>query len=164
MTREKEDLLNQKFDIIFTSEDNLGTDTDFCFYPVIQGFYGCVLPQNHPLANETELDIEQLNHQSFILFDEHQSPPTLKRMNRAVIENCPDSIYTYGDTINTVHTMIKSDLGVSVLPNFVIGEDHEIAFVPLSYTEEVVYGLACLRSNERFEVKRWISTIKELLT
>ncbi|MNH36605.1 hypothetical protein D3C74_487080 [compost metagenome] len=60
--------------------------------------------------------------------------------------------------------MIKSDLGVSVLPDFVIGEDSEIAIVPLSYTEEVVYGLACLRSEERLEVKRWISIIKELLT
>ena len=51
-----------------------------------------------------------------------------------------------------------------VLPDFVIGEDSEIAFVPLSYTEEVIYGLACLRSEERLEVKRWISTIKELFT
>ncbi|GJM75137.1 hypothetical protein HMSSN036_73530 [Paenibacillus macerans] len=31
LTREKEDLLNQKFDIIFTSQDNLGKDIDFCF-------------------------------------------------------------------------------------------------------------------------------------
>ncbi|MEK5164739.1 LysR family transcriptional regulator [Paenibacillus sp. FSL R5-0527] len=164
LTREKEDLLNQKFDIIFTSQDNLGKDIDFCFYPVLKGSYVCVLPKSHPIANESVLDIEQLNHQAIILFDEHQSPPTLKRMNRKIIENCPDSIYTYGDTINTVHTMIKSDLGVSVLPDFVIGEDNEIAFVPLSYTEEVVYGIACLRSEQRLEVKRWISTIKELFT
>ncbi|MGN7360501.1 LysR family transcriptional regulator [Paenibacillus sp. SAF-054] len=164
LTREKEDLLNQKFDVIFTSDDNLGKDNDFCFYPVLQGYYVCVLPHNHPFANESMLDIEQLNHQSIILFDEHQSPPTLKRMNKKITENCPDSMYTYGDTINTVHTMIKSDLGVSVLPNFVIGEDSEIAVVPLSYTEKVDYGLACHRSEERLEVKRWISTIKELLS
>lgn len=74
LTREKEDLLNQKFDIIFTSEDNLGKDIDFCFYPVLKGAYVCVLPKNHPIANESVLDIEQLNHQAIILFDEHQSP------------------------------------------------------------------------------------------
>lgn len=164
LTREKEDLLNQKFDIVFTTEDNLGKDTDFCFYPVHRGSYGCILPQNHPFAKERELSVEQLNHQSLILFDEHQSPPTLKRLHRTIIENCPDSVYTYGDTINTVHTMIKSDLGISVLPDFVIGEDSEIVFVPLSHTEEVIYGIACLRSEERLEVKRWISNIRELFT
>lgn len=78
LTREKEDLLNQKFDIIFTSQDNLGKDIDFCFYPVLKGSYVCVLPKSHPIANESVLDIEQLNHQAIILFDEHQSPPTLK--------------------------------------------------------------------------------------
>lgn len=164
LTREKEDLLNQKFDIVFTTEDNLGKDTDFCFYPVHRGSYGCILPPNHPFAKERELSIEQLNHESLVLFDDHQSPPTLKRLHRQIIENCPDSVYTYGDTINTVHTMIKSDLGISVLPDFVIGEDHEIVFVPLSHTEEVIYGIACLRSEERMEVKRWISNIRELFT
>ncbi len=164
LTREKEDLLNQKFDIVFTTEDNLGKDTDFCFYPVHRGSYGCILPPHHPFAKESELSIEQLNHQSLVLFDDHQSPPTLKRLHRQIIENCPDSVYTYGDTINTVHTMIKSDLGISVLPDFVIGEDHEIVFVPLSHTEEVIYGIACLRSEERLEVKRWISNIRELFT
>ncbi|ADO54280.1 transcriptional regulator [Paenibacillus jamilae] len=164
LTREKDDLLNQKFDIIFTTEDNLGKDIDFCFYPVLKGSYVCVLPQNHPLANERELTFEQLNHKSIILFNEHQSPPTLKSMHRKIIENCPESSFTYGDTINTIHTMIKSDLGVSVLPNFVVVEDNEISFVPLSYTEEVIYGVACLRGEERLEVKRWISTLKELLT
>lgn len=164
LTREKEDLLNQKFDIVFTTEDNLGKDTDFCFYPVHRGSYGCILPPHHPFAKERELSIEQLNHESLVLFDDHQSPPTLKRLHRQIIENCPDSVYTYGDTINTVHTMIKSDLGISVLPDFVIGEDHEIVFVPLSHTEEVIYGIACLRSEERLEVKRWISNIRELFT
>lgn len=164
LTREKEDLLNQKFDIVFTTEDNLGKDTDFCFYPVHRGSYGCILPPNHPFAKERELSIEQLNHESLVLFDDHQSPPTLKRLHRQIIENCPDSVYTYGDTINTVHTMIKSDLGISVLPDFVIGEDHEMVFVPLSHTEEVIYGIACLRSEERLEVKRWISNIRELFT
>ncbi|WP_334076703.1 LysR family transcriptional regulator [Paenibacillus sanfengchensis] len=164
LTREKEDLLNQKFDIVFTTEDNLGKDTDFCFYPVHRGSYGCILPPHHPFAKERELSVEQLNHQSLVLFDDHQSPPTLKRLHRQIIENCPDSVYTYGDTINTVHTMIKSDLGISVLPDFVIGEDHEIVFVPLSHTEEVIYGIACLRSEERLEVKRWISNIRELFT
>lgn len=164
LTREKEDLLNQKFDIVFTTEDNLGKDTDFCFYPVHRGSYGCILPPHHPFAKERELSIEQLNHESLVLFDDHQSPPTLKRLHRQIIENCPDSVYTYGDTINTVHTMIKSDLGISVLPDFVIGEDHEIVFVPLSHTEEVIYGMACLRSEERLEVKRWITNIRELFT
>lgn len=164
LTREKEDLLNQKFDIVFTTEDNLGKDTDFCFYPVHRGSYGCILPPNHPFAKERELSVEQLNHESLVLFDDHQSPPTLKRLHRQIIENCPDSVYTYGDTINTVHTMIKSDLGISVLPDFVIGEDSEIVFVPLSHTEEVIYGIACLRSEERLEVKRWISNIRELFT
>lgn len=164
LTREKEDLLNQKFDIVFTTEDNLGKDTDFCFYPVHRGSYGCILPPSHPFAKERELSVEQLNHESLVLFDDHQSPPTLKRLHRQIIENCPDSVYTYGDTINTVHTMIKSDLGISVLPDFVIGEDSEIVFVPLSHTEEVIYGIACLRSEERLEVKRWISNIRELFT
>ncbi|WP_342416195.1 LysR family transcriptional regulator [Paenibacillus sp. FSL R10-2782] len=164
LTREKEDLLNQKFDIIFTTEDNLGKDSHFCFYPVYKGSYVCVLPHNHPLANERELTIEQLDHQFLIFFDEHQSPPTLKRIQRIIAEQCPASMYTYGDSVNTIHTMIKSDLGISVLPNFVIVQDQEITFVPLSPSEEVVYGIACLRSEERLEVKQWISILKQLFS
>lgn len=162
LTREKEDLLNQKFDIIFTTEDNLGEDSVFSFHPIFKGSYICISPKDHPLVCEKELTIEHLNNQSLIFFDEHQAPPTLKRIQRKIAEGCLDSMYTYADTVSTIHTMIKSGLGVSVLPNFVIVEDGEIAFVPLRFTEEVVYGIACLRSEQRVEVKRWISILKQL--
>lgn len=91
--------------------------TDLQTIPIKDGEMLAVLPQNHPLANQSSVQIRELVHEPFILLEEgHYSEP----VNAFHAEGfTPNIKYTIHDDY-AIMTMVEAGLGISILAELVL--------------------------------------------
>lgn len=88
------------------------------------------LPEGHPLAAKKEVAFESLRRERFIL----QQPRTYQY--RAIFARCieagftPDVMLTTSQ-LKTIKQLVANGTGISILPDFVLGEEHSFVRRPL---------------------------------
>ena len=103
--------------------------TDFAFEPLIQDSLLLVCAKDHSLAQQTQVSVEQLASEPFILLEEGRGGATLKRFLDAHPEL--DVQYRVADDYSILN-MVENRLGVAVLPEMVLRNTaSRVAALPL---------------------------------
>ncbi|MCB2362337.1 LysR family transcriptional regulator [Clostridium estertheticum] len=161
--QEKNGLLENKYDIIFPSRDSINNSPEIDFFLLKEGKFVCVLPNNHILAKQQTIDLDDLNNETIILFNHNQCPPAQIDIQVRIQKQCKEATFYYSDSVILSHTMVKGDIGIAVMPDFVTIANHKyFTVVALTETDKLAYGLAYLKTNIRPEVKEFIKCAKEV--
>lgn len=104
--------------------------TDLTAIPVKDGEMLAVLPQGHILANKTEVKLEDLAAEPFILLEEGQFNEPLNAFHDMGLE--PSIKYTFHDDY-AIMTMVEAGLGVSILAELVLRRtNYNIVCLPIT--------------------------------
>lgn len=159
----KKYLLKGQCDLIFQTADALQNSKQLSFQSLQEGHFVCTLPKNHTLATKDSLTIKDLENETIILLNEQQCPPEQKKVQHWVRQTCEQATYCYSDSVLLSYTLVKNGLGISILPDFVIGDSQdEVMIVPLEYDVKLTYGIAKLKNQESKLVDNFISQLLNL--
>lgn len=153
---------NYKLDLIFTVRESIEDLSDVVYAELFTGRFVCVLPKDHPLSCKTTIKINELQHQSLIVLSPLKCPTEMTRVQNKIQIHCPDSTVYFSDSALTSYIMIKGEIGISVMPNFVCPEDSELSIVPLDVSDLISYGIAWHKNTERNEIKKFVATTKQI--
>lgn len=153
---------NYNLDMIFTVREGIEDIQDVGYEELFTGRFVCVLPIDHLLANRTIIRVEDLYDQSLILLNPLKCPTEMARVQRDIQLKCPAATVYFGDHALISYTMIKGNLGIAVMPDFVCPEDSELAIIPMDIHEIISYGIAWHKNNMRDEVKGFVAITRQL--
>ena len=102
-----------------------GLETRFLYDDLMMA----VLPKEHPLAKQTEVSLNQLAHENFILLDESAYPKILNSLKSVYADVNVD--YTVYDDYSII-AMVEKGIGVSILYNTVVkSTDKNVVVLPI---------------------------------
>lgn len=164
LNQETHDLLTQKFNLVLTSNEEIGQQPNIRYAKVLDGRYVCVVPQDHPFADKPEISFEDLAGQTLILFNPSQSPYSLKKLQEQLLEQPEIAMFLYADSISIIHTLIKSETGISVLPDFVTSDREEgLRLIPFASELAVNYGIGYAADRSASDVQKFIRVFEQVI-
>lgn len=159
-----DDLLSKRFDLLLTTDDNVGINKNIAFEPILESNFKVLLPVTDGLAKRPILTIDDLINSDIIYFNPRQSPPAIDQVQMNLKDLGSNRKFNVAETANTLVTMVKGQQGIGILPGFVIDQnDLEIASVPLESDVKITYGLAYLKSDDRLFLHDLIHLMKEVI-
>lgn len=103
--------------------------SDLKMETILDGEMLAILPENHPLASQNTIRLEELVTEPFILLEEGQYSEPLEAFHAAGLE--PDIKYTIHDDF-AIMTMVEAGLGVSILAKLMLRRtNYQIARLPV---------------------------------
>ena len=153
---------NDNLDIIFAVKESINNVKDVSYRELYKGKFVCVVPKNHELARYKNISITDLKGQSLILLDPIKCPQEMARVQKNIQNTCPEAVVYYSDSGLNSYTMIKGELGIAVMPNFVCPEDSDLVFIPIKTKEIISYGIAWHNNIKREEIKEFVEITKEV--
>ncbi|WP_349673111.1 LysR family transcriptional regulator [Lacrimispora sp.] len=155
-------LLSQKHDIIFTVEENIMDYPEIHYEQLIWGRFVCVLSSSNPLSLNSTISLKHLQEESLILLDPIKSPPEMSRFQNEIQLFCPNATTYYCDSSVICYTMIKGNMGIAVMPDFVCPNDSKVKVIPLDIPYRISYGIAWNASNSKSEIRSFLKTAKAI--
>lgn len=99
--------------------------------------------------------------ENLILLNPIQSTKSILTLYHKIqISSSGTTIYYAGSPVSG-HMMVKANIGICIMPNFVILSDSEISMVPLEVPDVLSYGIAHLKGDNRREVAQFVLSAKE---
>jgi len=157
----RELLINNKLDVIFTSHEGLENLDDFTFFELFNGYFSFALCKNHPLANKSVLNFDDLQGWDFIFFDAMRAPDTLSKLQNELHHKCPNATIFFAEDILSKIVMVKSGMGIAIVPSFAVTDDPDLVLIPVIPLEKISYGMAWKKNDTRAELLAFINIVKE---
>ena len=158
----KVELLFNKYDIIFTNKENIPKSNKFTYFELLLGHPVFIFKKNHYLSKLDYINLEDLANENLIFLNPLKFPGEMSKIqNRLLTQNTNSNIY-YSDSIDVSYTMIKSDIGIAVMPNFVAPDNKELIKIPIKINSSFSYGILTLPKNSNKEIKEFISITKKI--
>lgn len=132
------------------------------FEALYSGRYVCVISKHHPLSQPNMLDFSDLKKEELILLNPADAPQEMKRLIEKVKTECHDAAIQFCNSVFSGYTLVKSGMGIAIMPNFVCLSDQEVEMVPLSGCEELVYGVAWNRQHSCNDVSDFAKIAKAI--
>lgn len=154
---------NEMTELLYSVKNNL-MDLAFVINPEGQPLKGfeykkvenyslvALLPIGHPLYNEDFIDLAELQNEKFIFVKETGDEYGQKSMiqNRYREAGFVPNIVQRSNDLNTIQSMVASDMGISILPSFCISDatiDHNISAVPIKENKKRIEVVAAWNKN-----------------
>ena len=154
--------LENKIDFMFTVCEGLDNLPDLNFKELYIGCYVCVVPQEHIISKYNSISLEEISKHNLILLNPTNAPEEMKRMLKKIEDTCSISPKLYCDSVFSGYTLVKSGLGIAIMPDFVCLDDDEVVVLPLSSDERISYGVAWNKKNTNKIVNDFISIAKDV--
>ncbi len=107
---------------------------------LIKDEYKAVLPPNHPLAQKEAVDIEEFNHQPFLLLEHGSKTEVSALLEKYHIK--PDIAFTTWEDF-AIMAMVEKGLGISILPDMILRHiSYDLEIRPLKEPFFRTIGLA----------------------
>lgn len=134
-------------DFIFTYSKDSIPQNDAVFFPLLQSEYFVLSRQELSLSSYDTVTIQDLKEQPVIL-PETSSCPTESKPLISLIKNtlAPSRIH-YCDSPKTAFLLMKSGLGIAILPTFDIPSSNGIWKKQLSGIPSLSYGIAYMKHS-----------------
>ncbi|MCP0887781.1 LysR family transcriptional regulator [Ligilactobacillus sp. WILCCON 0076] len=143
----KQHVLNQESDIIFTTQDDVSSEQKLSFITLMHGYFCALVPNSNILNNKHSIKLTDLKNQSLILLNDDWCPPKQLKLQEAIKIICPKEAILYANDVSIATTMVKANLGITFMPNFINFPDTNFfKTIPLNYTTNLAYGVATLSS------------------
>jgi DNA-binding transcriptional LysR family regulator len=155
-------IASNKLDVIFSDKESIEIVTNICYEELFIGEFVCVMPKDHPLASQTTISINDLCSQPLVLRENIKCPPAMKHLQKK-LQDINNNLIYFADSLTLSYTMIKSEMGIGILPNFICPHDDELSIIPLSFqnmANHISYGVAWRKNNNCRELKSFISITK----
>ncbi len=149
-------------DFMFTVNEGLNGYKNIVFEALYSGRYVCVISKHHPLSQHNMLDFSDLKKEELILLNPADAPQEMKRLIEKVKTECHDAAIQFCDSVFSGYTLVKSGMGIAIMPDFVCLTDQEVEMVPLSGCEELVYGVAWNRQHSCNDVSDFVKIAKAI--
>ncbi|MFR0586463.1 LysR family transcriptional regulator [Lactobacillus porci] len=144
----KHHLFKHDSDVIFTTRDDIVELSEVRYFELFKGYFVALLPADHPLANQEELELDDLAGEKILLMDNNWCPPEQLKLQERIRKTVDDLDVSYVNDVEIVNLMVKAGLGITVMPNFVaIGSCSELTAVRLAYPVQLGYGLVCRKDE-----------------
>jgi len=113
-----DNLLQEKLDIIFTLSLDLPEHRGILWKTILQDNHSIVVHQDHPLANEIDINISVLNEEPFVCMSRHSSPASFAWLLRlCATYGFRPNIIRQATRIEDLLFFIESGIGIAILPN-----------------------------------------------
>ncbi|NCO74703.1 MAG: LysR family transcriptional regulator [Cyanobacteria bacterium] len=128
-----EALRNNKIDIAFMGNPPEQLEEEFIIKTVKEVLIRAVLPEKHPLANNTSIDLAQLTSEKFI----GMSEDTFPGRNDRIIDTCrcanfEPNLHLFADSHASMIALVGAKQGVAVMPSEAESLPHpQVIFMPL---------------------------------
>lgn len=154
--------LENKVDFMFTVFEGLENIPDLSFEELHIGRYVCVVPKDHIFCTYNSISLEELSKHNLILLNPINAPEEMKRMLKKIEDICSLSPKLYCDSVFSGYTLVKSGLGIAIMPDFVCLDDNEVLVIPLLSEERISYGVAWNKKNTNKVVNDFINIAKNV--
>ena len=155
-------LMTGKLDIIFTFKENVSIPKDFSFSQLLRGNLVCIVPKNHIFSNIKSLSPEDFKKENVIFLDPLKSFGEMAKIQNRILTQGSDSSIYFSDNADICRTMIKSGIGLGIIPHFLYSEDKELVKIPVKSDTSFSYGIFSLSKNSKKEIKEFISITKKI--
>jgi LysR family hca operon transcriptional activator len=157
-------IASNKLDVIFSDKESIEMVTNMCYEELFIGKFVCVMPKSHPFVSHTTIAIEELCSQPLVLRDTLKCPPPMRYLQKKLQDNNYSHIY-FTDSLVLCYTMIKSEFGIGILPDFKCLQDNDLTAVPLSFSDmenKISYGIAWRKNSSYQELTSFVSIVKSV--
>lgn len=120
----------------------------------------CVCSENHPLAQHRSLTTDLLRG-AMILCESHRIPPSLFQFQIQIASSFPEEQRFFGDGYESVLTLVRAELGYTLLPALPGSAEPGLHYIPLTDQGTLSFGLYHSRSGRSPLLKRFWQLMKE---
>lgn len=154
--------LDHMIDFMFTVDEGLDEYDNLVFEPLYQGKYVCIISPEHDFVNKKSLTFSDLNNEHLILLNPIQAPQEMKRLIDRISNECQQTSVQFCDSVFSGYTLVKSGMGIAVMPDFVCLEDQETVMIELAGYENIIYGVAWNRQSDSKNRQDFIKIAKKI--
>jgi len=158
--KRKNELLSKKTDIIFTVKDNIETSNGVIYKELYQSKMFYVTTINDRLSRKKIIDLSDIENNPLILLNPVKCPVEMSRIQSKIQDLLPKSIVYYSDSAAIAYVMIKSKIGIAIMPDFICPRDNELIKIPVNIPDFISYGIAYLKENSSSKLYNLINIIK----
>jgi DNA-binding transcriptional LysR family regulator len=139
-------LKKQEFDFAFMRTDHL--DHSFESVPIFRDRMAVVLPKEHPLANQSQVSLEQLSKENFLLLNQSTLLYDISTQACKAAGFLPKVTYT-GTRMDTILGLVGRNQGISLMMTHAVSNVHHdsICIIPLRETIESTIALVRLKKR-----------------
>lgn len=149
-------------DFMFTVDEGLNEYENLAFEPLYQGKYVCVVSKNHHLTKKRSFSFSDFKNEHLVLLNPVNAPQEMKRLIEQITKECRHSSIQFCDSVFSGYTLVKSGMGMAIMPDFVCLDDQETEMIPVSGCEKLVYGVAWNRQYTSDDRKDFVRIAKEI--
>lgn len=161
----KQHLINRECDLIFSSKDNLERMKGVEFQQLLKGEFVAVVPCSKAISQQAELKLADLHDNHLYLMSKSWSSPLQNKLNYNIVNEVSGISTTIVNVTSAADFMTKAQLGIEITNSVVCDLDYEnCRIIPLRDTDEVVYGIAKLKSYRSPLVNKFLDAISQSFT
>lgn len=101
----------------------------------------CVMPKNHPLADESIITDEILKSEKLILMDPHRIPPELVELQMPFVQAHTSNDLYFCDTYESALMFVEAGIGITLLPELSNLQHCAVKRVPIAHSPLFSYGI-----------------------
>lgn len=149
-------LINGQLDVAFMAQTNLPIPSGLSYATLFKGYFCCIVPAGHRLAQRSSVGIQDLEGEVLILIDTAHCPPEMDDIQKQLRRECRRvTLHFSGSSLYTI-PMIEGGLGIAVMPNFVCPASDLIRLVPFETDVPIEYGIAWHTSDHSDKTRRFV--------
>ncbi len=154
-------ITNGQIDVMFCSSHAVRGIKGISYQKLFTGTWSCVLPIGHSLSTKKEITYSDLTDETLILLDQMHCPSEMDRLQKDLMRNCKHTQFTFSGSSLYSIPMIEAELGLAIMPDFVIPDSNRICTVPFAYSEPVEYGIAWFSKDSSSKVRDFIQIARK---
>ncbi|AUG99988.1 LysR family transcriptional regulator [Pectobacteriaceae bacterium CE70] len=158
----KNELLTRKTDIIFTVKDNMEACNEVIYKELYQNRLYCVMAINDKLSRKKTIDLSDIKERPLILLNPIKCPVEMLRIQSKIQNLQPNAIVYYSDSAAITYVMIKSKIGIAIMPHFICPMDKELISIPLNIPDFISYGIAYLKENSSQQLSNLVDITQDI--
>ena len=150
-----------QIDVMFGTKNTYKSDS-LRYHNLFSSPICCICSRNHPLAQYQSLTADKL-HGPIVLCESHRIPQSLFQLQLRIASSFPEEERFFGDSYESVLTLVKADLGYTLLPALPNMSTSELRCIPLTDQRPFSFGLYYSDTDRSWLFKRFWQIMKSCL-
>lgn len=151
--------MDNKLDILFMYKENMSQKKGVSFKEIQKDSYVCLLPSDHVLDNKEKISVYSLENDVIIICNPLNAPLSTASFQNKLLQQHSGKKILYCDSIEAVHCMVASGMGIAILPKILCMKSPDFVCVPLEDSAELSFGVFYHQKNPNTALKNFLRLI-----
>lgn len=120
----------------------------------------CICDKSHWLASKTAITKDMIRG-NVVICEPHKIADSIFQLQSDVAAGIPGSERYIADGYESVLTLVRAEIGCTVLPDLPIAKDPRLCYIPVTDCLEVSFGVFFTRDGQIPAAKRFYQLLKE---